>query len=86
VKPGANNPAEKRRKEVLRQKWQREKAERRQQRQVERQQRGEGAPDEDPDLIGIVPGPQLPPPDEESGGVAEPSVEAPSSTGTVQNR
>ncbi len=53
-----NNPAEKRRKELLRQQWQKEKAERRLQRQNERQQRGSVNPDEDPDLVGIVPGPQ----------------------------
>lgn len=58
MKPGTNNPAEKRRKEIERQKWQREKAQRRQQRQLERQERGGANPDEDPDLIGIVPGPQ----------------------------
>jgi hypothetical protein len=58
VKPTTNNPAEKRRKEVERQKWQRQKAERKQQRQQERQERGGANPDEDPDLIGIVPGPQ----------------------------
>ena len=58
MKPGTNNPAEKRRKEVQRQKWQREKAERRQQRQIEKQERGSANPEEDPDLAGIVPGPQ----------------------------
>jgi hypothetical protein len=58
VKPSTNNPAEKRRKEIERQKWQREKAERKQQRQQERQERGGANPDEDPDLVGIVPGPQ----------------------------
>jgi len=58
VKPGTNNAAEKRKKELLRQQWQREKAERRQQRQLERQARGSQNPEEDPDLAGIVPGPQ----------------------------
>lgn len=58
MKPTTNNPAEKRRKEIERQKWQRQKAERKQQRQLERQERGGANPDEDPDLIGIVPGPQ----------------------------
>ncbi len=53
-----NNPAEKRRKELLRQKWQQEKAERRRNRQNEREQRPQT--EEDPDLIGIVPGPQPP--------------------------
>ena len=64
MKPGTNNPAEKRRKEVLRQKWQREKAERRQQRQSDRLERERTGNEEDPDLAGIVPGPQpsqLPP-------------------------
>jgi hypothetical protein len=58
VKPGTNNAAEKRRREVNRQKWQQEKASRKQQRQAEREARGALGPDEDPDLIGIVPGPQ----------------------------
>jgi hypothetical protein len=68
VKTIINNPAEKRRKELLRQQWQKQKAERRQQRQNERQQRGSGDPDEDPDLVGIVPGPQpvADPPDGET--------------------
>jgi hypothetical protein len=57
VKP-VSNPAEKRRKELARQQWQREKAERRQQRQAERQERGRGDSGEDPDLAGILPGPQ----------------------------
>jgi hypothetical protein len=55
-----NNPAEKRRKELLRQKYQQEKAERRRNRQNEREQRPETGAEEDPDLIGIVPGPQPP--------------------------
>jgi hypothetical protein len=60
VKPAINNPAEKRRKELLRQKWQQEKAARRQQRQAEQHERKQGDSDEDPDLAGIVPGPQPP--------------------------
>jgi len=60
VKPNANNPAEKRRKELRRQQWQREKAARREQRQNERQERLQKDPAEDPDLAGIVPGPQPP--------------------------
>ena len=36
------------------------KAERRQQRAVEKNQRGERAEGEDPDIAGIVPGPQKP--------------------------
>jgi hypothetical protein len=58
VRPGTKNAAEKRKKEVLRQKRQKEKVERRQQRQSDRQDRGPLGPDEDPDLAGIVPGPQ----------------------------
>jgi hypothetical protein len=58
VRPGTKNAAEKRKKEVLRQKRQKEKVERRQQRQSDRQDRGPLDPDEDPDLAGIVPGPQ----------------------------
>jgi hypothetical protein len=58
VKPGANKAAEKRRKEVSRLKRQREKAQRRQQRQAERQIHVSDEPDQDPDIAGIVPGPQ----------------------------
>jgi hypothetical protein len=58
VKPGTNNAAEKRRKELNRQKWQQAKAERKHQRQAERQSRLSDDPEEDPDLAGIVPGPQ----------------------------
>jgi hypothetical protein len=58
VKFGTNKAAEKRRKEAIRLKRQREKAERKQQRQAEREQRAPSAPDEDPDIAGIVPGPQ----------------------------
>jgi hypothetical protein len=58
VKPGTNNAAEKRRKEVTRQKRQKEKAERRQQRQSERQTHDPLGPEDDPDIAGIVPGPQ----------------------------
>jgi hypothetical protein len=58
VRPGTKNAAEKRKKEILRQKWQKEKAERRQQRQSERSGLNPLDPDEDPDIAGIVPGPQ----------------------------
>ena len=58
VRPGTKNAAEKRKKEVLRQKRQKEKAECRQQRHSDREDRGPLGPDEDPDLAGIVPGPQ----------------------------
>jgi hypothetical protein len=52
----------KRQKEITRLKKQQEKQERRSQRQRERDQRLSAAgPDEDPDIAGIVPGPQPPP-------------------------
>jgi hypothetical protein len=53
--------ANKRLKEKARQDRQREKFEKREQRKVEKANRPEVAPGEDPDLIGIVPGPQPPP-------------------------
>jgi hypothetical protein len=47
----------KRKREIAREQWQKEKAERRAQRQREKTDRG--APgEEDPDIAGIVPGPQ----------------------------
>ena len=58
VKPGTKNAAEKRRKEIDRLKWQKQKAEKRQIRQSEKDAHTLDNPDEDPDLIGIVPGPQ----------------------------
>jgi hypothetical protein len=58
VRPGTKNAAEKRKKEIDRKKWQAEKAERRHQRQIEREARAASGSDEDPDLAGIVPGPQ----------------------------
>ncbi len=58
------NPFEKRQKELARKDKQRKKAERKDQREQQRAQRGEGAPEEDPDIAGIVPGPQPPPTDE----------------------
>jgi hypothetical protein len=58
MNPGAN----KRQKENARQQHQREKAERREQRQREKLERATNplAPGEDPDIAGIVPGPQAP--------------------------
>jgi hypothetical protein len=50
----------KRKKEIDREKWQKEKAERRAQRQKEKLTRGPGGEEEDPDIAGIVPGPQPP--------------------------
>jgi hypothetical protein len=51
----------KRKKEMDREKWQKEKAERKAQRQREKVvERGEGGQVEDPDIAGIVPGPQPP--------------------------
>jgi len=61
VRPGTNNAAEKRKKEISRQKRRQEKAERKQQRDAERQSRTTLGPEEDPDIAGIVPGPQPPP-------------------------
>jgi hypothetical protein len=49
----------KRKKELDREKWQKEKAERKAQRQREKNERG-GPDGEDPDIAGIVPGPQPP--------------------------
>jgi hypothetical protein len=59
------NPGQaKRKKEIARNQWQKEKAERRAQRQKDKTDR---SPDgEDPDIAGIVPGPQ-PPPGEDEG-------------------
>jgi hypothetical protein len=53
----------KRQKELARQRRQQEKADRRQQRQRDREHRPAGEGEEDPDIAGIVPGPQ--PPSEE---------------------
>jgi hypothetical protein len=50
----------KRKKEMEREQWQKEKAERKAQRQREKLDRGAGGPEEDPDIAGIVPGPQPP--------------------------
>ena len=63
VRPFNKSAAEKRKKEISRQQWQKEKAERLLQRQQEREKRGVLEPGEDPDIAGIVPGPQ-PPPDQ----------------------
>ena len=52
---------EKRRKERDRQDRKQRKAERREERKVERTERMAAAPGEDPDLVGIVAGPQPPP-------------------------
>jgi hypothetical protein len=48
----------KRLKEKARQEKQQDKAEKRQQRKTEREQRAPVSPGEDPDIAGIVPGPQ----------------------------
>jgi hypothetical protein len=51
----------KRKKEIDREKWQKEKAERKAQRQKEKSSSpGAGGEEEDPDIAGIVPGPQPP--------------------------
>jgi hypothetical protein len=57
-RPGAS----KRQKELARKEKQKEKAQRKAQRSGEKRERGEG--EEDPDIAGIVPGPQPPPEDQ----------------------
>lgn len=58
---------EKRRKEMLRKERKQDKAERREQRKVEKAERDAAIENgEDPDLAGIVPGPQAPPEEFES--------------------
>jgi hypothetical protein len=59
------NPFEKRQKELARKDRQKKKAERRDIRDRERAQRPESEAGEDPDIAGIVPGPQPPPPEME---------------------
>jgi hypothetical protein len=59
------NPFEKRQKELARKERQKKKAERRDIRDRERAERPTTGPDEDPDIAGIVPGPQPPPPEME---------------------
>jgi len=55
----AGNPSvKKRQKEVARQEHQRDKEARREQRKLEKAARGTGTAGEDPDLAGIVAGPQ----------------------------
>lgn len=54
----SSNTFEKRRKELARKEKQRQKEERRQQRERERAARPAGQGDEDPDIAGIIPGPQ----------------------------
>ena len=62
---------EKRRKEMQRQERKQRKAERREQRKAERAERQDAAPGEDPDLAGIVAGPQPLP---EEFGLDEPAA------------
>ncbi len=54
------NPYEKRQKEFARKERQKKKAERRENRERERAERPVGEAGEDPDIAGIVPGPQPP--------------------------
>jgi hypothetical protein len=54
------NPYEKRQKEFARKERQKKKAERRENRERERAERPAGEVGEDPDIAGIVPGPQPP--------------------------
>jgi hypothetical protein len=58
------NPFEKRKKETARKERQKKKAERREAREREKAERPSVDTEEDPDIAGIVPGPQ-PPPDAE---------------------
>jgi hypothetical protein len=55
------NPFEKRRKELARKERQKKKAERRDVREREKAERPASDQGEDPDIAGIVPGPQPPP-------------------------
>ena len=50
----------KRQKEIARLQRQKDKAAQRAQRKIERAQRPEGEGDEDPDIAGVIPGPQPP--------------------------
>ena len=59
MRPGPN-PFEKRKKELARKEKQKKKAERRDERERQKAERPSGEPDEDPDIAGIVPGPQPP--------------------------
>jgi hypothetical protein len=59
MRPRAN-PFEKRKKELARKERQKKKAERRDIRDRERVERPAGETEEDPDIAGIVPGPQPP--------------------------
>jgi hypothetical protein len=59
MRPRAN-PFEKRRKELARKERQKLKAERRDIREKEKAERQTTDPEEDPDIAGIVPGPQPP--------------------------
>ncbi|HYN21296.1 MAG TPA: hypothetical protein VE078_10080 [Thermoanaerobaculia bacterium] len=54
----SSNTFEKRRKELARKEKQKQKEERRQQRERERATRPQGEGVEDPDIAGIIPGPQ----------------------------
>jgi len=64
VAPPSRPSAAKRQKERARQEKQKEKAERRAQRLADKEKKGEGGPaGEDPDIAGIVPGPQPLPPE-----------------------
>ncbi|HVU91885.1 MAG TPA: hypothetical protein VHC23_06610 [Jatrophihabitans sp.] len=54
------NPFEKRKKELARKDKQKRKAERRDERAREKAERGTAEGEEDPDIAGIVPGPQPP--------------------------
>lgn len=57
----SNPSVNKRQKERQRQERQREKSAKREERKREKADRPSGSPGEDPDIAGIVPGPQAPP-------------------------
>lgn len=59
------NPFEKRQKELARKEKQKKKAERRDVRERQKAERSSEGDQEDPDIAGIVPGPQPPPPEME---------------------
>ena len=62
---GSTTSVKKRQKEAQRQAAQREKAERKAERKAEKANRPPGVEGEDPDIAGIVPGPQPIPPEDE---------------------
>lgn len=66
----------KRRKEKEREAWRKEKEARRAERKKMAEERARGAGGEDPDIAGIVPGPQPPLDDFKEDGLAEEELES----------